>query len=752
MFDFLPWKAPGNRRNLNRAEVVDANFRHFVSHYRPAAATVELNLPAQTLLELFESQMISRQLDLMARRLRLENKVFYTIGSSGHEGNAMLGRLTRHTDPALLHYRSGAFMAERYRKRPEMDFIHDTALSFAASAEDPASGGRHKVWGSRPLWVIPQTSTIASHLPKAGGMAMAIEHGPRIGVDLPVPRDSLVVCSFGDASANHSTAQGAFNAAQWAAHQQLRVPVLWVCEDNGIGISVKTPGNWIEATFAHRPHIRYFQADGLDLNRGWPVVQAAVETCRRERCPVFLHLRTTRLMGHAGTDFEIRHRDLEEVERAEALDPLLFSARLVMDAGLMDGEDILRQYEALGETCMQEARAADRRPRLSSLQAVQAPLQQREPESIHRQAAKCAEEKVRAAFWDRLPEKQGARHMAVLLNQGLQDLMLQYGNSVLFGEDVAQKGGVYTITRDIYRRLGPRRIFNTLLDEQTILGLAQGYASMGFLPLPEIQYLAYYHNACDQIRGEACSLQFFSNGQFSNPMVVRVPGLGYQKGFGGHFHNDNSIAALRDIPGLLLACPSRGDEAVGMLRTLMAAAHSCGQVSVFIEPIALYMRKDLYEGGDEKWCFAYPPPGHYIPLGEAGFYGEEDAELLIITFGNGVPMSLQAVKRAGVRARVMDLRWLLPLNEQAILAAASRAAAVLVVDEGRYNGGVGEAVLALLAGAGICKPVQRVCGADCYTPLGEAAGLVLPSVEGISVALRSLQGRLAGSSGVSGPG
>ncbi len=731
---FLKWKAPGNRRNLNRAEVVDLNFRHFVETYQPEGR-VPLKLPAEDLLALFESQMVSRQLDLMARQLRLENKVFYTIGSSGHEGNAMVGRLTRETDPALLHYRSGAFMAERYRKRPEMDFIRDTALSFAASAADPASGGRHKVWGSKPLWVIPQTSTIASHLPKAGGMAMAIEHGPRIGVELPVPEDSIVVCSFGDASANHSTAQGAFNAAQWAAHQQLRVPLLWVCEDNGIGISVKTPHNWIAETFSNRAHVRYFQADGLDVERGWPVVKQAVETCRNLRCPVFLHLKTTRLMGHAGTDFEIRHRALEEVEQAEALDPLLFTAKRVMDAGLMRGEAILQRYEQLGEACMKQAREADQQPRLTTLNAVRDPLHQRDVQRIARRASTTVPVEKRTRFWSRLPEENDPKHMAILLNQGLQDLMLQYDNTVLFGEDVAQKGGVYTITRDIYRKLGPKRIFNTLLDEQTILGMGQGYASMGFLPIPEIQYLAYYHNACDQIRGEAASLQFFSNGQFSNPMVVRIPGLGYQKGFGGHFHNDNSIAALRDIPGLVLACPSRGDDAVMMLRTLMAAAAECGQVSAFIEPIALYMRKDLHRAGDEGWCFRYPQPGRFIPLGEAGFYGETSAELLIITFGNGVPMSLQAAEQAGVPARIMDLRWLLPLNETAIIEAAQQARRVLVVDEGRYSGGVGEAVLALLAEAGVKAPMHRISGADCYTPLGDAAALVLPSVEEIRQAL-----------------
>ena len=238
---------PARHKNVNRAEVCDQNFVEFVQSWtgspRRAPRADEPVLPdslctARDFADLFESQLISRHLDLMARVLRVKNKVFYTIGSSGHEGNAMVARLTRHTDPAFLHYRSGAFMAERFRKLPGMDPIMDSALSFAASKDDPASGGRHKVWGSKPLWVLPQTSTIAAHLPKAFGTAVAIEQAPRIAHKLPIPADSIVICSFGDASANHATAQTAFNAAQWTAYQKLPAPVLFLCEDNGIGISV----------------------------------------------------------------------------------------------------------------------------------------------------------------------------------------------------------------------------------------------------------------------------------------------------------------------------------------------------------------------------------------------------------------------------------------------------------------------------------------------------------------------------------
>ncbi|MFN7212088.1 MAG: thiamine pyrophosphate-dependent enzyme, partial [Lysobacteraceae bacterium] len=310
----IPRPVPARMRGLNRAEICDQNFSDFVKAWDgpvqaapPADAAV---LPGATLtatdfLHLFESQLISRHLDLMARVLRVQNKVFYTIGSSGHEGNAMVARATRHTDPAFLHYRSGGFMAERFRKLPGMDPIMDSALSFAASKDDPASGGRHKVWGSKPLWVLPQTSTIASHLPKALGTAVAIEQARRIGHALPIPEDSIAICSFGDASSNHATAQTAFNAAAWTAHQKLPAPVLYVCEDNGIGISVKTPTGWVAERYRNMHGLDYFFADGLDLAAGYGQVAAAVEHCRRTRRPTFLHLKTTRIMGHAGTDFEI---------------------------------------------------------------------------------------------------------------------------------------------------------------------------------------------------------------------------------------------------------------------------------------------------------------------------------------------------------------------------------------------------------------------------------------------------------------
>ena len=735
---------PARHKDVNRAKVCDDNFIEFVANWsgrpepRPAPQEPVLEgsaCTAEDFLALFDSQLVSRHLDLMARVLRVQQKVFYTIGSSGHEGNAMVARLTRHTDPAFLHYRSGGFMAERFRKLPGMDPIMDSALSFAASSEDPISGGRHKVWGSKPLWVLPQTSTIASHLPKALGTAIAIEQARRIGHALPIPDDSIAICSFGDASSNHASAQTAFNTAQWTAYQKLPAPVLYVCEDNGIGISVKTPGGWIANAFRHREGLDYFYADGLDIAEGYGQVQAAVEHCRRTRRPTFLHLRTTRIMGHAGTDFEIEWRSFEELMAVEATDPLLRSAAIALQSGLMSKDEVLAKYEDTRKRCFAAAEEADRRPKLDDLAEVMRPLAPFTPDKVMAEATRDDFADKRLAVFGseaKLPENQPPRHLAIQINNALHDLFCKYPEALLFGEDVAQKGGVYTVTKGLHKAFKNARVFNTLLDETMILGLAQGYANVGMLPMPEIQYLAYFHNACDQIRGEACSLQFFSNGQYRNPMLMRIASLGYQRGFGGHFHNDNSITALRDIPGLVVGCPSRGDDAVAMLRTMMALAKVDGRVCAYLEPIALYMAKDLYEAGDGQWLTAYPPNGEAMVLGEERVYFPEARDLVIFSFGNGLPMSLRAArdiaKNHGWKVRVVDLRWLQPLNADAIARHAGECARILVVDEGRKSAGVGEGVITAVVESGHgAKPLRRVVGADTYTPLAGAAFLVIPS-------------------------
>ncbi|HEX2884500.1 MAG TPA: thiamine pyrophosphate-dependent enzyme [Candidatus Limnocylindria bacterium] len=734
----------------DRVAIVEQQLDRYLESAEPASARLPADAPlteaggltAGAALALFEDQLTSRQLDVAARELKKTNRSFYTIGSAGHENNAVVGARLRVDDPAFLHYRSGGFVMARARQLAGSTPTLDTLLGVVASSQDPISQGRHKVWGSRPMWIPPQTSTIASHLPKAMGLAFSLARARRLRVETELPSDALVVVSFGDASANHATALSGINTARYAVRMGLPMPILFVCEDNDTGISVPTPEGWIASSFGNLPHLRYFLADG-ELDEVWTAVDAAVEYVRVSRQPAFLHLRTVRLWGHAGSDAEQSYRSMAEIARIEARDPLLRNARRLVELGVATPaqlRDLVRDTRARVQAVAEEAA---RRPRLQTTEEVVAPMAPDHPDRVAAEGRRPqVNTEVRVgSFGGHLPEEATlptARTLAGCLNAALADELLRRPELIVFGEDVGRKGGVYGLTSGLQKRFGPARVFDTLLDETSILGIAQGAAHIGLLPVPEIQYLAYVHNAIDQLRGEAASLQFFSSGQFRNPMVVRVAGLAYQKGFGGHFHNDNSIGALRDIPGLVLAVPSRGDDAARMFRGAVAMAREDGRVVVFLEPIALYHERDLHVEGDAGWLVDYPPPPDLLLPGEVGVHGatDEDADVLLVSYANGLRLSLQAAKRLAdehdLRVRVLDLRWLNPLPTDAIRQHAADVGTVVVVDECRATGGgVADAVVADLAEHRVGRRWSSVRAVDSFVPLGPATAAVLVGVDQI---------------------
>lgn len=729
---------------MDRAQIVHDNFlTRLPARDFPPGKPPSADLPAPLAVSIYRAQCLSRALDRESRAMQKAGQGYYTIGSSGHEGMAAVAAALRPTDPAFLHYRDAAFQIARSAQVPGQTITWDMLLSFSCSSEDPISGGRHKVLGSRDLMIPPQTSTIASHLPKAVGAAFSIGLARRHPPEHKLYEDTaIVMCSFGDASANHSTAQGAINTAGWTSVQSTPLPLLFVCEDNGIGISVKTPKRWIEASMRHRPGIRYFSADGLDIYDTYKVAQEAADYVRSRRKPAFLHLRTVRLYGHAGADVALSYLSKEEVEAGEANDPLLHSARLLDASGALPADRALAIYEETNSRVTRVAEQAITRPRLQTASEVMASIlpPKRECAPTNGPSAEARP----ALFGADMKAMETPQPLSKILNLALTDLMLEHREIVLMGEDVGRKGGVYGVTQKLQARYGPDRVIDTLLDEQSILGNAIGMAGNGFVPIPEIQFLAYLHNAEDQLRGEAATLPFFSNGQFTNPMVVRIAGLGYQKGFGGHFHNDNSLAVLRDIPGLILACPSTGEDAAMMLRECVRLAREDQRLVVFVEPIALYPMRDLHAPGDGGWMTTYPAPDRRIPLGEIGQHGDGQ-DLAIVTYGNGHFLSRQAQARLeadGIRTRVIDLRWLAPLPVEAMIEAVRGAAHVLVVDECRFTGGQAEALMAHLHEAGIGS-FARVTAEDSFIATGPAYGATLPSADSIYHAAKSLTGGMA---------
>ncbi|MGA4689194.1 thiamine pyrophosphate-dependent enzyme [Rhodococcus sp. AB351] len=683
--------------------------------HAPPERPVDRRVDDDLLVRYFDAQVQSRHLDFAARTLQGRGEGFYTIASAGHESNAALGLCTRVTDPALLHYRSGGFYAARASLVEGSTPIRDVLAGCAASTLDPISAGRHKVFGNADLNILPQTSTIASHLPRAVGLALALPRMQRLGLDAAWPWDSVVVCSFGDASANHSTAVGALNAAAYCRHRGLPLPLLLVCEDNGLGISVPTPPGWLERSLSSYPGIDYRSVDGADPVEMLAAATDAAETARTTRAPILLHVRAVRFLGHAGSDVESAYRSPSDLAADHERDPLVGTARELVAREVLDAAGVLDRYERIRAEVDSVADSIDGPPRLATAAEVMRPL---ESGLVH-------------VDDDPHPADEPLT-LARAVTRTLGQLLEEDPHACVFGEDVGLKGGVYGVTRGLQERFGRLRVFDTLLDEQTILGTALGFAVAGMLPIPEIQYLAYLHNAEDQLRGEAASLAFFSEGRYRNPMVVRIAGLPYQRGFGGHFHNDDSVGVLRDIPGLVLAVPSSPATAGALLRTCVELARQEGRVCVYLEPIALYHRRDLYDEGDGLWQQVPDTAG--LPPGSVCTYGD-GRDVLVVTFGNGVPMSLRAVRRAGVAATVLDLQWLSPLPTTALLEHVRRFERVVVVDETRRSGGVAESVVATLVDDAWQGRITRVTSHDSYVPLGPAAAHVLMSEDDIVRAL-----------------
>src|SRR5262245_24665888 len=321
-------------------EPIERTLLDGIAALSPGAAEASAPPEAETI---WRAQVDSRCCDVAARWLQGRGLGFYTIGSAGHESNAAVALALRPTDPALLHYRSGGFYLARAAQAGR-DGVPDVLLGVTAARDEPIAGGRHKVFGHHELAVIPQTSTIASHPPRAVGVAFAIERARKLEVESAWPADAIVVCSFGDASVNHATALAALNTSGHVVRQGLSLPLLFVCEDNGLGISVPTPPGWTEAVLRSRPGLRYERAAGDSPARLLAAARELVEWVRRERRPAVLHLEVVRYLGHAGADMEAAYRSPAELRADLARDPLLATGAWLVAGGTHTVDELDADY------------------------------------------------------------------------------------------------------------------------------------------------------------------------------------------------------------------------------------------------------------------------------------------------------------------------------------------------------------------------------------------------------------------------
>ena len=654
----------------------------------------------------------SRLCDFAARELQSTGRSFYSIASAGHESNAAVALALRPTDPALLHYRSGAFYLARAAQAGR-DGVPDILRGVTAATSEPIAGGRHKVFGNHELAVIPQTSTIASHLPRAVGVAFAIERAKKLGLEHAWPDDAVVVCTFGDASVNHATAQAGLNSAAHLAHQGAAAPAALRLRGQRDRDQRPLPSGMGGGGVA-RPRRRFDTSSRRATTRRSrsrsPRISPTGPARRAARRPPPPH---RALPQPRGSGRRSRVPDGEEIRADWDLDPILGAGRWLAACG-RSGEELAADY-------LDRARARARRGRRGRSAAA----------ARDRRRGRCV--RSRRGRRPRLPpgEAEEPTTVALAINAALAGELERDPSVLLFGEDVAVKGGVYGVTRGLQRRFGAGRVFDTLLDETSILGLALGSAVSGLLPVPgdPVPRLPAQRGGPAPRRGGDAPVLLAGALPERDGRARRRARL--PEGFGGHFHNDNAVGVLRDIPGLVVASPGRPDDAAAMLRTCLEAARVGRDRLRLPRADRALPHPRPPRGGRRGVACAAGRATRRSAWGGPTATGATSRSSPGRT-GFACRSASPAARGAGrSRARARPPLARAAPGRGPPARGATRPGACLVVDETRRTGGVSEGVVAALVDAGFDGRIARVASKDSFIPLGDAANLVLLSEEEI---------------------
>ena len=714
---------------------------------KSTGSVAESSLTREQLVEFYRLMYLSRRTDDREIVLKRQQKIFFQISCAGHEALLVAAGMALKPgyDWFFPYYRDRAICLTLGNT------VEEQLLQAVGAADDTASGGRQMPshWSSKKLNIVSPSSSTATQCLHAVGCAEAgrfftkhpeaakkHEGDYREFKDVTFHGDEVVYVSIGEGS----TSQGEFwESLNTASNGKL--PVLYVVEDNGYAIStpveVNTPGGNISKLVANFPNFHFAEIDGTDPIASYNAMVEAVAYCRSGKGPALVHGHVIRPYSHSLSDDERLYRSVEELDADAARDPISRMQMWLLREGILDADGINKLERQVDEEVQ---RAADRAV-MATLPTVASITKHVYSEDLSSQDARFATEPKPTA-------DATERTMADLINCCLKDEMRRDERVVVFGEDVADatrdgalragkikgKGGVFKLTAGLQTEFGSDRCWNSPLAEANITGRAIGMAVRGMKPVVEIQFFDYIWPAMHQMRNELSLMRWRSNGDFSCPLVMRVPIGGYLTG-GSIYHSQSGESIFTHTPGVRVVMPSNALDALGLLRT----AIRCDDPVLFLEHKRLY--RETFGRA------AYPGPDYCIPFGKAKIV-RPGKDLTVLTYGAVVPRALQAAQKlhrdTGVDVELIDLRSLTPYDWEAIAESVRKTSRVIVAHEDMLSWGYGAEIAARIGDElfhDLDAPVRRAAAMDtfvAYQPVLEDA--ILPGVEDLYRAMEEMAG------------